>query len=102
MQSDQNDSVSTGDEELEMPPEGKLEEDELHLLEQWIRRGAPGPKEDLGDPEFSRLGDQALLFDQAADGPARQPAHRTARPQNEGTPKPLSGPASKGRYRKYR
>lgn len=32
------------DEYLEMPPDGKLPEAKIKLLEEWVRRGAPGPK----------------------------------------------------------
>ena len=49
---------------LQMPPEYQLEAEQVELLERWVRRGAPGPIEDLGDTEFSRLGDQEYLFAQ--------------------------------------
>jgi hypothetical protein len=40
------------DEELEMPPKGKLPLQEIALLEQWVRLGAPMPK--LATPEDSQ------------------------------------------------
>ena len=59
--------------ELSMPPDERLEDHEIDLLRDWIRRGAPGPSADLGDTEFSRLGDQDYLFDRASDHWAFQP-----------------------------
>lgn len=53
-------------EELQMPPEKKLEERDLKILNQWIRTGASGPGSDLGTTEFSRLGDQEFLSKKAA------------------------------------
>jgi len=32
--------------DLEMPPKGKLEESEIAQLEEWVRRGAPDPRQD--------------------------------------------------------
>ncbi|MCO8123019.1 PSD1 and planctomycete cytochrome C domain-containing protein [Stieleria sp. TO1_6] len=37
-------AVRYDDSELQMPPEGKLDDSEIDLLEQWIRRGAPDPR----------------------------------------------------------
>lgn len=66
-------AVRYDDDDLQMPPDEKLAEAEIRLLEQWVRLGAPGPAEDLGDTEFSRLGDQDYLFEQAKDHWAFQP-----------------------------
>jgi hypothetical protein len=37
-------AVRYDDELLRMPPDGKLEDAELHALEDWVRRGAPDPR----------------------------------------------------------
>jgi hypothetical protein len=56
-----------------MPPDGRLDDQQIALLERWIEGGAPGPESDLGHTEFSRLGDQGYLFEQAASHWAFQP-----------------------------
>ena len=66
-------AVRYEDEDLQMPPESRLTPEQVRLLEQWVRRGAPGPAADLGDTAFSRLGDQPYLFEQAQDHWAFQP-----------------------------
>jgi hypothetical protein len=66
-------AVRYSSEELQMPPERQLAAEQVRLLEEWIRRGAPGPKDDLGDTEFSRLGDQEYLFAKAKQHWAFQP-----------------------------
>jgi len=60
-------------EDLQMPPEEPLAEEEVALLERWVKLGAPGPATDLGDTEFSRLGDQELYFEQAQQHWSFQP-----------------------------
>ena len=57
------------DEDSAMPPkaEDALSEEEVKLLEQWVKRGAPGPADDMGETEFSRLGDQEFIFAKARD-----------------------------------
>ena len=74
-------AVRYADENLQMPPEEKLQPEQIKLLEQWVRLGAPGPKIDPGESEFSRLGDQKHLFGQAADHWAFQPVNATAPPE---------------------
>ncbi|MDB4793313.1 PSD1 and planctomycete cytochrome C domain-containing protein, partial [bacterium] len=64
-------------ENLQMPPEGKLSDVEIKYFEDWIQRGAPGPENDLGDSEFSQLGDQEFLFEQAKQHWAFQPIAKT-------------------------
>ena len=61
------------DDSLQMPPNKKLPAEEIVLLEQWIARGAAGPADDLVETAFSRLGDQAYLFEQALKHWAFQP-----------------------------
>ena len=53
--------------DTQMPPDGKLSDGEIDLLEHWIREGAPGPQDDMGETEFSRLGDQPYIFAQASE-----------------------------------
>lgn len=66
-------AVRYSDDDLQMPPDGKLPEADVRLLEAWVRRGAPGPKIDLQESEFSRLGDQKWLFEKAKDHWSFQP-----------------------------
>jgi len=68
-------AIHREDEDIAMPPkkDDALSEREVKLLEQWVRRGAPGPAEDMGDTEFSRLGDQEYIFGEAAEHWAFQP-----------------------------
>ena len=66
-------AVRYTNDDLQMPPDGKLTAAEIRALETWVKRGAEGPKDDLGDTEFSRLGDQGYLFQQAKDHWAFQP-----------------------------
>lgn len=65
--------VSSTDEDMRMPPEAPLADEQIRLLQAWIRRGAPGPREDLGETEFSQLGDQDYLSALAADHWAFRP-----------------------------
>jgi hypothetical protein len=74
-------AVRYEDEDLQMPPESKLSIGQIRLLEQWVRRGASGPADDLGDTAFSRLGDQKYLFGQAADHWAFQPVNAVDPPE---------------------
>ena len=68
---------------LQMPPDGKLDDETIKLLETWVQRGAGGPAEDMGETEFSRLGDQPFLFDQAKDHWAFQKVTSPTPPANE-------------------
>lgn len=69
-------AISYKDKSLQMPPEKQLGDREIAVLTNWIRIGAPGPAKDVGDSEFSRLGDQNWLFEQAAGHWAFQPIPR--------------------------
>jgi len=66
-------AVLYDNEDLQMPPDGKLANNEIKILQQWIQTGATGPKTDIGPTEFSRLGDQTHLSQQAATHWAYQP-----------------------------
>ena len=61
------------DEGLQMPPDGRLDDDVIALFEDWVRRGAVGPADDMGETDFSRLGDQEYLFAEAGEHWAFQP-----------------------------
>jgi hypothetical protein len=78
-------AVRYDDDDLQMPPDGRLSDEEIKLLEDWVARGAGGPAEDMGETDFSRLGDQAYLFEQAKDHWAFQPV-RKVRPPSPNIP----------------
>ena len=73
-------AVKYENEDLQMPPEQRLSEAEIAVLTSWIARGAPGPVDDMGETDFSRLGDQDYLFDKAAEHWAFQPLSVTDPP----------------------
>lgn len=66
-------AVVYDDPDVEMPPKYKLEEKDIELLKEWVKMSAPGPAEDMGDTEFSQLGNQEVIFENAADHWAFQP-----------------------------
>ncbi len=74
-------AVRYSDENLQMPPEEKLKPEQIKLLEEWVRLGAHGSKIDIGDSEFSRLGDQEHLFGQAENHWAFQPVSAETPPK---------------------
>jgi len=41
-------AVRYQDADLQMPPAGKLPDAQINLLEEWVRRGAPDPRDDAG------------------------------------------------------
>ena len=43
-------AVRYDDAEYEMPPTGKLDESEIKLLEDWVRMGAPDPRNSIEEP----------------------------------------------------
>jgi hypothetical protein len=78
-------AVHRDDEDSAMPPkeEKALSDEEINLLEQWVQRGAPGPADDMGDTEFSRLGDQEFIFGKAERHWAFQPVDAVEPPTVE-------------------
>ncbi len=66
-------AISHVDEDLAMPPKYKLEEEALAVLKQWVKMGAPGPAEDMGETQFSQLGDQTMIFEHAKEHWSFQP-----------------------------
>tara|TARA_R110002049_G_scaffold72490_6_gene187343 strand:+ start:17797 stop:20175 length:2379 start_codon:yes stop_codon:yes gene_type:complete len=73
-------AIRYDDDELQMPPDGPLDPEVIKTFEKWIEMGAPGPAEDLGESEFSRLGDQDYLFGKAEEHWAFQPVRRSIPP----------------------
>lgn len=67
--------------ELQMPPDGRLDDSIIRLLEQWIAEGAPGPVDEMGETEFSQLGDQDHLFAVASEHWAFRPVTREQPPE---------------------
>ena len=76
-------AVRYQNEDLQMPPEGKLPAEAIGKLEHWVRLGAPGPSVDLADTEFSQLGNQTFLFEQAREHWAFQPIVAPPLPEAE-------------------
>lgn len=68
-------AVQYADPDLEMPPKYPLEPGEIAILRKWILDGAAGPEEDLGETEFSQLGDQEVIFEKAKDHWSFQPVN---------------------------
>lgn len=60
-------AIRYSDSKLQMPPDYQLEPSAIAAIERWVRLGAPGPVDDMGQTEFSRLGDQTYLFGKAKD-----------------------------------
>ena len=74
-------AIRYDDDDLQMPPEYELEAEQVELLERWVRLGASGPLTDLGETDFSRLGDQEYLFSQADGHWAFQPVAPSTPPR---------------------
>ncbi|MBE2283570.1 MAG: PSD1 domain-containing protein [Prosthecobacter sp.] len=66
-------AIRYADEDMQMPPKYQLDAGVVALLEQWVKMGAPGPKQDMGETAFSKLGDQDVLFEKARAHWAFQP-----------------------------
>lgn len=77
-------AVRYDNDDLQMPPDEPLDDASIKLLEQWVSRGAPAPADDMGETEFSRLGDQEYLFDRARDHWAFQPVQAVEPPSETG------------------
>ncbi len=79
-------AIRREDEDTAMPPKEALPDSAIALLEEWIQMGAPGPKDDMGETEFSQLGDQTAIFEKAA-------THWAFQPVTTPTPPKASDPA---------
>ncbi len=74
-------AVMRVDEDSAMPPKYALEDEEIAVLKKWIRDGAAGPSRDIGETEFSQLGDQEVIFGKAKDHWAFQPIGKVEPPK---------------------
>jgi hypothetical protein len=77
------------DEDMQMPPKKQLPAETITLLEEWVRRGAHGPATDLGETEFSELGDQGKIFEKASTHWAFQPVKKPVPPVSEWSEHPV-------------
>lgn len=73
-------AIERSDEDLQMPPKYALSPETIRIFKHWVKIGAPGPADDMGQTEFSRLGDQEFLFGQARDHWAFQPVRKVTPP----------------------
>jgi hypothetical protein len=69
------------DKDLKMPPKHSLDAAIVAEFERWVTLGAPGPKDDMGQTEFSRLGDQKFIFAKSANHWAFQPVKTEQPPE---------------------
>ncbi len=67
--------VRYADELFQMPPTGKLPDESIATLEEWVRRGAPGPR-----------GESAEALSEAFDLEARRAAQWAFQPLRDGLP----------------
>jgi len=74
-------AVEYTDPDFEMPPKYRLEDAEIAVLKKWVRDGAAGPAEDMGETEFSQLGDQEVIFEKAEDHWSFQPVKAVDPPE---------------------
>jgi hypothetical protein len=75
-------AIRYADEDMQMPPKYQLDAEVVTLLEQWVKMGAPGPKQDMGETAFSKLGDQDILFEKAKTHWAFQPVKAVEPPKS--------------------
>ena len=76
-------AVLRTDEDSAMPPKYALEDNEVAILKKWVRDGAAGPAKDMGDTEFSQLGDQDVIFEKAKGHWSFTPIKKPALPEAE-------------------
>jgi hypothetical protein len=69
-------------EDLQMPPDEKLSPQQIEWFENWVRGGASSPEDDMGETEFSRLGDQDFLFGEAEEHWAFRPVSMNRPPSS--------------------
>ncbi|HYF35785.1 MAG TPA: DUF1549 domain-containing protein, partial [Prosthecobacter sp.] len=58
-------AVSYADPEMEMPPDGKLPDDQIAILKQWILMGAPWPEAEVAAAKAARIPGQITDEDRA-------------------------------------
>ena len=73
-------AVARVDKDSAMPPKYELEDREVSILKKWVRDGAAGPAKDMGETEFSQLGDQEAIFEKAKEHWAFQPVSKDEAP----------------------
>lgn len=86
-------AVRYEDDALQMPPDEPLKEGDIRALERWVRNGAAGPLQDMGETEFSLLGDQTALRAKATSHWAFQPVTAAIPPEVE-TLRSLTAPVA--------
>jgi hypothetical protein len=70
-------AVRWSDSDLQMPPDGRLPEAEIALLEEWVRRGAPDPRELQAPPDSTNWWSlKRLARPDVPDGTAPHPIDR--------------------------
>ena len=70
---------------IEMPPTGKLPDDKIRFIDEWVARGAPAPRDDVRAPKKESTIDfeaarQFWAYQPAMDGPAPQIENAAAAP----------------------
>jgi hypothetical protein len=84
-------------ESLEMPPTGKLSESQIATLTEWIRRGAPMPKDHGGDSGVSvRKAARGVITDEDRQWWAFQPVRGAAVPAAQNSNTAGETPAPRG------
>ena len=73
-------AIERKDEDLQMPPKYALSPEAIGIFKHWVKIGAPGPVDDMGQTEFSQLGDQNHLFGKAKDHWAFKPVRKVTPP----------------------
>jgi len=68
--------TAIGYEELEMPPSGKLPQDEIDVLARWVRLGVPFPADRWKAPASSKKTTGTLITDESRNYWAYQPLRR--------------------------
>ena len=73
-------AITRRNEDIAMPPKYELEEEEINIFRRWVKDGAAGPIEDMGETAFSQLGNQEVIFEKAADHWSFQPVKKPELP----------------------